>query len=75
MRSRVRTSLECADSTITTDEIDARRDAYAGQAWQTTGVLAVSVKDPRLTWDLREMVRVIAKKLGYGVFDREAEPQ
>lgn len=73
MRPKVRTSLDRADSTATADEIDARRDAYASQAWQATGVLAVSVRDPRLSWDLREMVRVIAKKLGYGVYDKDAE--
>lgn len=71
--TRMRGSLGRADSAVTSDEIDARRDAYASQAWQATGTLAVSVTDSRLSWPDKQMIKMIAAKLGYGIFQSPAE--
>lgn len=68
-----KTSLDRAQSSVTDSEIQARRDTIAAQAWQSTGTLAVSVNDDRLSWPERQMVKMIAAKLGYGAFETPAE--
>ena len=48
-------------SPTTADEMDEMRR----RAWLQQGVLAVRADDDRLTWDQRELVRQIGRKL-YG---------
>jgi menaquinone-dependent protoporphyrinogen IX oxidase len=62
----MRTSLSRAQSGYTLDEIQARADAMCREKWTEQGMLAISVNDPRLSWEQREMIRMIARHLGYG---------
>lgn len=36
------------------------------EGWRDQGILVVDVNDPRLCWDDREIIRQIARRLGYG---------
>ena len=44
-------------------QIDVEREK--SQGWRNHGILVVSVADPRLTWDDRELVAQLGRKL-YG---------
>lgn len=54
----------------------ARRDAdqVKQDGWQEQGMLAVSVKDDRLTWPERELIRQLGEKL-YGKRKEDAHGQ
>ncbi len=53
-----------------------RRDAdqVKQDGWQEQGMLAVSVKDDRLTWPERELIRQLGEKL-YGKRKEDAHGQ
>lgn len=58
----VRTSLQRAPSAYTREQIIDRSRSQQSLAW-SDGLLVVHRDDDRLTWDQREMVRMIGDKL------------